>query len=381
MNSKVNNINQKAQKQRNLSASKKLLIIDRDGTLIKEPPVDYQIDSFEKLELMPGVIRWLGKITREMDYEFKMATNQDGLGTSSFPEDTFWGPHNLLMKTLEGEGIYFSDILIDRSFDEDNSPNRKPRTGMFGKYLDGSYDLENSFVIGDRPTDVELAKNLGTKSILIGSAEGCNADYCVADWDGVYQAVKPLRRATVTRKTNETDISVTVDLDGKLDGKIDTGVGFLDHMIEQIDRHAGIGISVKCVGDLHVDEHHTVEDIAIALGEAIKQALGSKAGIGRYGFALPMDDCEAKVLLDLGGRPYFKWEAKFKREKIGDMATELIPHFFQSLSYSLAANLHLKAKGNNEHHKAEALFKTFARCLRQAVRIEGNELPSTKGVI
>ena len=360
---------------------KKLLIIDRDGTLIKEPPVDYQIDSFEKLELMPGAIRWLGKIAREMDYELVMATNQDGLGTNSFPEDTFLGPHNLLMKTLEGEGITFSDILIDRSFDEDNSPNRKPRTGMFSKYLDGSYDLENSFVIGDRPTDVELAKNLGTKSVFLGSQNDCNADFCTANWEEIYQVVKPLRRGTVTRKTNETDITVTVDLDGKMDGKIDTGVGFLDHMIEQIDRHAGIGISVKCIGDLHVDEHHTVEDIAIALGEAIKQALGNKAGIGRYGFALPMDDCEAKVLLDLGGRPYFKWKAKFNREKIGDMATELIPHFFQSISYSLAANLNITAKGENEHHKAEAIFKAFTRALRQAVRIEGIELPSTKGVI
>lgn len=360
---------------------KKLLIIDRDGTLIKEPPVDYQIDSFEKLELMPEAIRWLGKIAREMDYELIMATNQDGLGTSSFPEDTFWGPHNLLMKTLEGEGINFSDILIDRSFDEDNSPNRKPRTGMFSKYLNGSYDLKNSFVIGDRPTDMELAKNLGAKSILLGNGENCNADFCTTNWKEIYQAVKPLRRATVNRKTNETDISVTVDLDTKLDGGISTGVGFLDHMIDQIDRHAGIGISVKCSGDLNVDEHHTVEDIAIALGEAIKQALGNKAGIGRYGFALPMDDCEAKVLLDLGGRPYFKWKAKFNREKIGDMATELIPHFFQSISYSLAANLHITAKGENEHHKAEAIFKAFARALKQAVRIEGRELPSTKGVI
>lgn len=369
MNSEVNNVN------------KKLLIIDRDGTLIKEPPVDYQIDSFEKLELMPGVIRWLGKIAREMDYELIMATNQDGLGTDSFPEESFWGPHNLLIKTLEGEGIVFSDMLMDCSFDKDNSPNRKPRTGMFGKYVNGSYDLENSYVIGDRATDVELAKNLSTKSILIGNNQECNADFCVDSWELVYQAVKPLRKATVTRKTNETNITVTVDLDSKLDGKIDTGVGFLDHMIEQIDRHAGIGVSVKCVGDLHVDEHHTVEDIAIALGEAIKQALGSKAGIGRYGFALPMDDCQAQVLLDLGGRPYFKWKSKFKREKIGDMSTELIEHFFQSISYSLAANLHISAKGKNEHHKAEAIFKAFARTLRQAVRIEGNDLPSTKGVI
>ena len=360
---------------------KKLLIIDRDGTLIKEPPEDYQIDSFEKLELVPGAIRWLSKIAREMDYELVMATNQDGLGTSSFPEETFWKPHNLLIKTLEGEGVNFSDILIDRSFDEDNSPNRKPRTGMFGKYLSGSYDLQNSFVIGDRLTDVELAKNLGAKSVFLGNRNDCNADFCTANWEEIYQAIKPLRKATVNRKTNETDITVTVNLDTKLEGKIDTGVGFLDHMLEQIDRHAGIGVSAKCVGDLHVDEHHTVEDIALALGQAINQALGNKAGIGRYGFALPMDDCQAMVVLDLGGRPYFKWKAKFRREKIGDMATELLQHFFQSLSYGLAANLHIKAKGYNEHHKAEAIFKAFARALRQAVRIEGDELPSTKGVI
>ncbi|MFP4557407.1 MAG: bifunctional histidinol-phosphatase/imidazoleglycerol-phosphate dehydratase HisB [Bacteroidales bacterium] len=356
---------------------KKLLIIDRDGTLIKEP-ADYQIDSFEKLELLPGVLRWLGQIVREMDYELVMATNQDGLGTDSFPEETFWGPHNHLLKILEGEGIVFNDILIDPSFEEGNSPNRKPRTGMFEKYANGDYDFTNSFVIGDRLTDVELAKNLGAKSILIGG-KSPKANHNVTCWEEIYQIVKPKRVATVARKTNETDIAITVDLDGALDGKLNTGLGFLDHMLEQIDRHAGIGISAKCVGDLHVDEHHTVEDIAIALGDAIKQALGNKVGIGRYGFALPMDDCQAKVLLDLGGRPYFKWKATFKREKIGDMATELLPHFFQSLSYSLSANLHVKAKGHNEHHKAEGIFKAFARALKQAVRFDGNELPSTKG--
>lgn len=361
----------------NVVKMKRLLIIDRDGTLIKEP-ADFQIDSFEKLELLPEVIRWLGKIVREMDYELVMASNQDGLGTKSFPEDTFLGPQNHLLKTLKSEGIVFNDILIAPSFEEENSPNRKPRTGMLGKYLNGDYDLENSFVIGDRLTDVELALNLGAKSIFIGG-NSTKANYSVSDWEEIYQIVKPKRVATVTRKTNETNISTTVDLDGALDGKLDTGLGFLDHMLEQIDRHAGIGISVTCKGDLHVDEHHTVEDIAIVFGQAINQALVNKAGIGRYGFALPMDDCNAKVLIDLGGRPYFKWNVTFKREKIGDMATELLPHFFQSLSYSLNANIHVKAKGKNEHHKAEAIFKAFARALRQAVRVDGKELPSTKG--
>jgi imidazoleglycerol-phosphate dehydratase/histidinol-phosphatase len=356
----------------------KLLIIDRDGTLIKEPD-DYQIDSFEKLELLPNVASWLGKIAKEFEYELIMATNQDGLGTNSFPEEAFWGPQNLLMKILKSEGICFSDVLIDKSFEEENSPNRKPRTGMFENYLTGNYNLAESFVIGDRETDIHLAKNLGTKSILLGNVTNSNADFIVKGWDEIYQIVKPKRVATVVRKTHETNISITADLDGELDGIFNTGIGFLDHMLEQIDRHAGIGLQVKCVGDLHVDEHHTVEDIGIALGEAIKQALGNKAGIGRYGFALPMDDCSARVLIDLGGRPYFKWKAKFTREKIGDMATELLPHFFQSLSYSLAANLNIKAKGQNEHHKAEAIFKAFARALRQAVRVEGNELPSTKG--
>jgi imidazoleglycerol-phosphate dehydratase/histidinol-phosphatase len=360
--------------------SKRLLIIDRDGTLIKEP-ADYQIDSFEKLELLEGVIRWLGEIARNLDYELVMATNQDGLGTNSFPEDTFLGPHNFLLKTLENEGIVFSDILIDRSFEEENSPNRKPRIGMFDKYVKEDYNLSESFVIGDRLTDVQLAKNLGAKSILITQKSESEANFCVTNWEQIFQIVKNKRIATVNRKTNETDITVTVDLDGNLDGKIDTGVGFLDHMLQQIDRHAAIGISVSCKGDLHIDEHHTVEDIGIALGEAIKLALGNKAGIGRYGFALPMDDCQAKVLIDLGGRPYFKWKAKFKREKIGDMATELLPHFFQSLAYSLAANVHVKAIGKNEHHKAEAIFKAFARALRQAVKIEGNVLPSTKGIL
>lgn len=357
---------------------KKLLIIDRDGTIIREP-VDYQIDTYEKLELMPGVIQWLGRIVRETDFALIMATNQDGLGTPSFPEETFWGPHNLLIKTLDSEGITFDDILIDRSFEEENSPNRKPRTGMFGKYMNGQFDLENSFVIGDRLTDVELAKNLGTKSIFISERTSNDATYSAKNWEEIYQIVRTKRVATVTRKTNETSISISVDLDSSLKGDIDTGVGFLNHMLEQIARHAGIGLSVLCKGDLQIDEHHTVEDIGIALGEAIKKALGDKVGIGRYGFALPMDDCKAEVLIDLGGRPYFKWKAKFKREKIGDMATELLPHFFQSLSYSLAANIHVKAKGDNEHHKAEAIFKAFARALKQAVKIEGDALPSTKG--
>ncbi len=358
----------------------KLLIIDRDGTIIQEPD-DFQIDSFQKLRFVPGVLQWLGRIAHELDYKLVMATNQDGLGTASFPEDTFWGPHNLMLRTLEGEGIAFDDILIDRSFEEDNAPTRKPRTGMFGEYLNGSYDLANSFVIGDRVTDVQLAKNLGTKSILISSALNPEATLTTTSWEEIYKCVRPQRIATVTRTTSETDITVTVNLDSEAKGNIATGIGFLDHMIDQIGRHGGIRIDVQCQGDLHVDEHHTAEDIAIAIGLALKQALGSKVGIGRYGFALPMDDCQAQVLLDLGGRPFFKWKARFERERIGDMATELLPHFFRSLTDGLAANIHIKAKGENEHHKAESIFKAFARALRMAVRVDGTALPSTKGVI
>jgi imidazoleglycerol-phosphate dehydratase / histidinol-phosphatase len=359
---------------------KKLLIIDRDGTLIKEP-ADYQIDAFEKLEFVPGVFTWLGRIAKELDYELIMATNQDGLGTDSFPEETFWGPQQLLMKTLEGEGIVFSDILIDRSFDEDQLPTRKPGTGMFGKYLSGDYNLAESYVIGDRQTDVQLAANLGTQAIFFNREGSGKAALSSTSWEEIYQFLKPKRQATVNRKTSETDIRVSVDLDNATNGKIDTGIGFLNHMLEQIARHSGVGLSVNCQGDLHIDEHHSAEDVAITLGLALKQALGNKSGIGRYGFALPMDDCQAKVLLDLGGRPYFIWKAKFKREKIGDMATELLPHFFRSLADTLGANIHIKAKGENEHHKAEAIFKAFARALRMAVKQEGTELPTTKGVI
>lgn len=359
---------------------KKLLIIDRDGTLIKEP-ADYQIDSFEKLEFVPEVLTWLGRIARELNYELIMATNQDGLGTDSFPEDTFWGPQQLLLKTLEGEGIVFSDILIDRSFDEDKLPTRKPGTAMFGKYLGGEYKLAESYVIGDRQTDVQLAANLGAQAIFFNNEGLDTAAFSSTSWEEIYHFLKPKRQATVNRKTSETDIAVSVDLDSAASGKIDTGIGFLNHMLEQIARHAGIGLSVNCQGDLHIDEHHSAEDVAITLGLALKQALGNKAGIGRYGFALPMDDCQAKVLLDLGGRPYFIWKAKFKREKIGDMATELLPHFFRSLADTLGANIHIKAKGDNEHHKAEAIFKAFARALKIAVKKEGTELPTTKGVI
>ncbi len=359
---------------------KKLLIIDRDGTLIKEP-ADYQINAFEKLEFVPGVFTWLGRIAREFDYELIMATNQDGLGTDSFPEETFYGPQKLLLKTLEGEGIVFSDILVDRSFDQEQLPTRKPGTGMFGKYLTGDYNLAESYVIGDRITDVQLARNLGAQAIFFNNEGSESAVLRSTSWEEIYQFLKPKRQATVTRKTSETDITVNVDLDGPTDGKIETGIGFLNHMLEQIARHSDLGLSVSCQGDLHIDEHHSAEDVAITLGLALKQALGNKAGIGRYGFALPMDDCQAKVLLDLGGRPFFIWKAKFKREKIGDMATELLPHFFRSLADTLGANIHIKAKGENEHHKAEAIFKAFARALRMAVRKEGTELPTTKGVI
>lgn len=359
---------------------KRLLIIDRDGTLITEP-ADFQIDSFEKLAFMPGVFTWLGRIVREFDYELVMATNQDGLGTESFPIDDFTGPHQLMLKALESEGITFANILIDRSFEHENSPTRKPEIGMFAQYINGEYNLSESFVIGDRLTDVLLAKNLGAKSIRINTQECSQADYCAKDWKEIYEILKPKRQATIKRKTSETDITITVNLDDSAKGDIDTGIGFLNHMLEQIARHANIGLSVVCKGDLWVDEHHTTEDIAIALGLAIKQALGNKAGIGRYGFALPMDDCNAQALIDLGGRNYFIWKAKFKRERIGELSSELLPHFFRSLAEGLAANIHIKAKGKNEHHKAEAIFKAFARALGNAVRLVGTEIPSTKGII
>lgn len=371
---------------------KKILFIDRDGTLVIEPPIDYQLDSLEKLEFYPKVMRNLGFVRSKLDFEFVMVTNQDGLGTTSFPEDTFWPAHNLMMKTLEGEGITFDNICIDRSFPEENAPTRKPRTGMLIKYIDNpDYDLAGSFVIGDRPTDVELAKNLGCRAIFLQDDDSLLSDELKAvcalatrDWDKVAEFLfAGERRATIRRTTKETDILVEVDLDGSGRCNIATGLGFFDHMLEQIGKHGGMDLTIQVKGDLHVDEHHTIEDTALALGECLYQALGSKRGIERYGYSLPMDDCLCQVCLDFGGRPWLVWDADFHREKIGEMPTEMFLHFFKSLSDAAKMNLNIKAEGQNEHHKIEGIFKALARALKMAVKrdIYHYELPSSKGVL
>ena len=372
---------------------KRALFIDRDGTLVIEPPVDYQLDSLEKLEFYPKVFRNLYFIRKQLDFEFVMVTNQDGLGTASFPEDTFWPAHNKMLKTLEGEGICFDEILIDRSFPEENSPNRKPRTGMMGHYLSGEYDLADSYVIGDRLTDMQLAVNLGAKGIwlhapdeearqLLAENPAIAPVLITDDWDRVTEYLfAGERRAVVQRTTKETDIHVEVNLDGHGTTDIATGLGFFDHMLDQIGKHSGIDLTVKVKGDLEVDEHHTIEDTAIALGEALLKALGNKRGIERYGFCLPMDDCLCSVALDFGGRPWLVWEAEFHREKVGDMPTEMFLHFFKSLSDAARMNLNIKAEGTNEHHKIEGIFKALARSIKMAIRrdIYKYELPSTKG--
>ena len=372
---------------------KRALFIDRDGTIAVEPPIDYQLDSLDKLEFVPKVIRSLAFLREKTDFEFVMASNQDGLGTSSFPEDTFWPAHNLILKTLQGEGVCFDDILIDRSMPEDNAPTRKPRTGMFGRYLTDAYDMAGSFVIGDRRTDVELAHNLGCRAILLNGPEMLAEmpeelqSICVlatTDWWKVAEYIfAGERRASVVRRTAETDISISLDIDGTGKCDIDTGIGFFNHMLEQIGRHGGMNLSIQVRGDLNVDQHHTIEDTGLALGECIRKALGDKRGIGRYGFSLPMDDCLAQVALDFGGRPWLIWDAEFKREMIGDMPTEMFFHFFKSLSDTAAMNLNIKAEGTNEHHKIEGIFKAFARALKSAVRRDVNDyqLPSTKGVL
>ena len=351
---------------------KKAIFIDRDGTLLREP-ADEQIDALDKVEFVPGAISGLRALTG-LGYELVMASNQDGLGTPSFPEETFRPAQNLLLKTLEGEGVVFDDILIDPSMPEDKSPNRKPGTGMFGKYLDGSYDLASSWVIGDRETDRRLAENLGARALLVGEL----------DWAQIAETIRSAERsAVVARKTAETDIYVRVDLDGKGPSGVDTGLKFFDHMLTQLIHHGGIALEVKCKGDLEVDEHHTIEDVGIALGEALRRALGDKRGTERYGFALPMDESRALVLLDFGGRSELVWDVAFTREYVGDVPTEMFRHFFKSLSDAMRANLSVQARGENNHHLAEGIFKAFARSLRQAVRrdVFSYDLPSSKGLL
>lgn len=372
---------------------KKLLIIDRDGTIIEEPPVDFQVDSLEKLQFVPGAITSLSSLARlDDEYLYVLASNQDGLGTLSFPEETFYPAHNKMLKTLEGEGFTFDRQLIDRSKPEDNSPCRKPSTGMFDEFIgNDDYDLDNSIVIGDRVTDVQLAANLGCKSILF-DRDGTTrqsvelTDRCVAasSWSEIAEMVRASsRRVTIERMTRETEISVTVDLDGRGPHGADTGLHFFDHMLSQIDHHSGCSLKVTCKGDLEVDEHHTMEDVAIALGQALGQALGDKKGLARYGFALPMDECEAMVLIDFGGRADFVWDVNFTREYVGDTPTEMYPHFFKSLCHAMNCNLHIRASGENNHHLIEGVFKAFARALGMAVKrnVFSAILPSSKGTL
>lgn len=372
---------------------KKALFIDRDGTLIFEPE-DEQIDSLEKLEFIPGVFRNLFLIQKNLDYELVIVSNQDGLGTASYPEENYRLVQDKMLRAFENEGIVFDDILIDKSFAADNAPTRKPRTGLLGKYMNGNYDMENSFVIGDRLTDVELAKNLGAKGILLNNGTlseelvQCGlANHCVLvseDWDDVYAAVAaPQRTAAVKRTTKETDIHIKINLDGAGVCNITTGLNFFDHMLNQIGRHAGVDLDIQVKGDLEVDEHHTIEDTGLALGEAFYKAVGNKKGMERYGFCLPMDDCLAQVAIDFGGRPWLVWDAEFNREKVGDMPTEMFMHFFKSFSDTAKCNLNIKAEGGNEHHKIEAIFKALAKSIKMAVKrdVFNFDLPSTKGAL
>jgi imidazoleglycerol-phosphate dehydratase / histidinol-phosphatase len=363
---------------------KKALFIDRDGTILVEPKTDFQVDSFEKFEFVPKVIRNLYKIYTEHDYELVLVTNQDGLGTDSYPEHTFWPYQNKMLEILQGEGIEFADILIDRSFEHEGLETRKPGIGMMKQYLSGEYDLANSYVIGDRLTDVQLAKNLGAKAIFIGEEPVSEAALSTNDWDEIYTFLKlPARKASIRRQTNETDIAIDLNLDGTGQMNIHTGLGFFDHMLEQLAKHGKLDLSIQVKGDLHIDEHHTIEDTGLALGEAFLAALGDKKGISRYGFLLPMDDVLAQVAIDFSGRPWTVWDAEFKREKVGDMPTEMFFHFFKSFSDTSKSNLNIKAEGQNEHHKIEAIFKGFAKAIQMAVKRnpEDNSIPSTKGTL
>jgi imidazoleglycerol-phosphate dehydratase/histidinol-phosphatase len=376
---------------------KKILFIDRDGTLIKEPK-DYQIDAFEKLVFYPYVFQYMAKIARELDFELVMVSNQDGLGTDSFPEETFWPVQNFIIDSFEREGVVFSKVIIDKTFASENKPTRKPGTALLSAYMDGSYDLANSFVIGDRITDVALAKNLGAKAIFMRQEVGLGGeelsdnqkdleDYIAketTEWSEIYSFLRAgERKVSLKRNTHETQISIGMDLDGTGTSKIKTGIDFFDHMLDQLSRHGLIDLNIEVTGDLAVDEHHTIEDTAIALGEAFHKALGNKLGVERYGFCLPMDDCEAHVSIDFGGRNWLVWEAEFKREMIGKMPTEMFVHFFKSFSDGAKANLNIKATGQNEHHKIEAIFKAFAKAIKMAIKRDPDKLflPSTKGVL
>ena len=377
--------------------AKRVLFIDRDGTLAKEPD-DEQLDAFEKLIFYPQVFTYLGKIAKELDFELVMITNQDGLGTDSFPEATFWPVHNLLLQSFENEGVAFSEVLIDRTFAKDNAPTRKPNTGLLQRFLTEEYDLSGSFVIGDRLTDMELAKNLGAKGIFINDETHLGTDEITVNqtdlsdyialetnrWEAIYAFLKLSRRVgKIHRKTNETDIQIELNLDGTGQAVIDTGLKFFDHMLDQLARHGQMDLSIKVDGDLEVDEHHTIEDTGIALGEVFYQALGDKLGVERYGFCLPMDDCLAQVALDFGGRNWLVWEAEFNREMVGDMPTEMFHHFFKSFSDGAKANLNIKAEGTNEHHKIESIFKAFAKAIKMSVKRDAEKmiLPSTKGML
>ncbi|MFS8082683.1 MAG: bifunctional histidinol-phosphatase/imidazoleglycerol-phosphate dehydratase HisB [Ginsengibacter sp.] len=376
---------------------KKILFIDRDGTLITDPPPTYQVDEFPKLEFYPESIYYLGKISRELDYELVMITNQDGLGTEVFPDETFWPVQDFIMHTLANEKIHFKEVIIDRTFPSENNLTRKPGTALLKEYIDNpEYDLVNSFVIGDRVTDVLLAKNLGCKCFYINNNESLGAHEVnvskkelapfiaieTSAWEEIYNYLKlPPREAAVIRKTKETEINVKLNLDGTGISNIQTGLSFFNHMLEQISKHGNIDLEIICKGDLHIDEHHTIEDTGITLGKAILKALGDKRGIERYGFLLPMDDCLAQVAIDFGGRPWLIWDADFKREKIGDVPTEMFYHFFKSFSDGSLCNLNIQAEGDNEHHKIESIFKAFARAIKMAVKRdrENSSLPSTKG--
>ena len=377
---------------------KRVLFIDRDGTLIKEVPPTYQIDTLEKIEYYPKVFTYMVKIATELDYELVMVTNQDGMGTESFPEAHFWLVQNQIIRAFENEGVNFTAVHVDRTFPHENAPTRKPGTGMLTKYFSADYDLANSFVIGDRITDVQLAKNLGAKAIWMNEGTGLGSGEIKdavdalkpvialesTDWAKIYEFLKlGLRTVTHTRTTKETDISISLNLDGKGQAQIETGLGFFDHMLEQIARHGNIDLSIKAKGDLHIDEHHTIEDTGLALGEAMAKALADKRGMERYGFCLPMDDCLAQVAIDFGGRNWIVWDAAFHREKIGEMPTEMFFHFFKSFSDAARCNLNIKAEGENEHHKIEAIFKAFAKAIKMAVRRDPTnlQLPSTKGVL